>query len=47
MLSAFLQFIASESLGVVNTGSGVIDLFANVPGGILWLAGNALGAIGS
>lgn len=47
MISTFLAMVASASAGVINTGSGLVDLFANLPAGLIYLAASGLAGIGS
>ena len=47
MISAFLKYFGSQSIGVVDTGSGAVDLIGNFPGYVLTLLGRAVDGLGS
>lgn len=47
MISAILGFFASESIGVVDTGSGAVDMLGRLPGYVLTLVSRAIDGLGS
>ena len=47
MISRILGFFASESIGVIDTGSGAIDMVGRLPGYLLTLVSRAIDGFGS